>query len=398
MSAQNDRELGERHEVEQLARGPAPATVRRKALTGLPAAVFCAARRLTRGSRNRCRSFQRAVRRHRIGWGCAGLLALSSIGWGTSNLWTTQSLDAKTACVKPENVPGLAAFSDLVGRPVDCVLLYNDTSPGWAQWTEPWFTNTSAGVSDWSAWLKVDPAVRRVVVSQEMVPSDVPSNWRELGAAGDYDHYAHQLAVNLVAAGMGNAVIRLGHEMNGTWYHDSLGNDPSEYRDWATYWARIVETMRAVPGSHFLFDWSINAGYRDIPFGSYYPGNDVVDIIGMDIYDAGMPGNSPDEKARWASLYREPGGLMQVISFARKNNKPLSFPEWGLVSLDSGGLGDDPTYVRGIATTVKENQVVYESYFDSVVGGTMLLQNAPQSLRVWKEYFGSGGAMAGRPW
>ena len=39
------------------------------------------------------------------------------------------------------------------------------------------------------------------------------------------------------------------------------------------------------------FDWNVNAGYRDIQLSSFYPGNDVVDMIGIDIYDAGMPGN-----------------------------------------------------------------------------------------------------------
>ncbi len=43
--------------------------------------------------------------------------------------------------------------------------------------------------------------------------------------------------------------------------------------------------MRSVPGASFRFDWTINAGYRPIPFNDYYPGNDVVDIIGMDVYD-----------------------------------------------------------------------------------------------------------------
>jgi Glycosyl hydrolase family 26 len=335
----------------------------------------------------------------RLSWGLAGVLILGGISWGVSSFWPTQSLDSKTVCVQPGNgVGALAAFSALVGRSVNCVLLFNDANPGWAQWTNPWFTHTSAGTNDWSAWLKSDPAVRRVVVTQEMVPSNVLSNWRELGASGAYDRYAHELAVNLVAAGMGNAVIRLGHEMNGTWYHDSLGNDPSQYRDWATYWAQIVETMRAVPGNHFLFDWCVNAGYRDIPFSSYYPGNDVVDIIGVDIYDAGMPGNPQNQKSRWVSLDREPGGLAQIVAFARKNNKPLSLPEWGLVSSRSGGLGDDPTYMRGIAATVEENQVAYEAYFNSEVGGTIPLRDAPQSLHVWEEYFGSGGLAAGPIW
>ena len=79
--------------------------------------------------------------------------------------------------------------------------------------------------------------------------------------------------------------------MNGTWYHDSLGNDPAQYGDWSAYWARIVKVMRSVSGAHFLFDWNVNAGYRNIPLASYYPGDSVVDVIGIDIYDSGMPGN-----------------------------------------------------------------------------------------------------------
>ena len=358
-----------------------------------------AERELTPRSQKGGRFTEPSPRRYRLRWSLAGVLILGSITIGVSHFGGTPSLDAKTVCVDQDGgVPALAAFSRSARRPVNCVVLFNDANSGWAEWTDPSFTQASAGENDWSAWVKADPAVRRVVVTQEMVPSNVPSNWRQLGAAGVYDRYAHQLAVNLVAAGMGNAVIRLGHEMNGNWYHDSLGNDPSQYQDWATYWARIVKTMRAVPGSHFLFDWCINAGYRDIPFSSYYPGNDVVDIIGIDVYDAGMPGDPQNEKSRWASLDSEPGGLMQIDAFARKNNKPISIPEWGLVSAGSDGLGNDPAYITGIATTVEENQVVYEAYFDNERGGTMLLRDAPQSLNVWKEYFGSGGVAAGRPW
>jgi hypothetical protein len=156
--------------------------------------------------------------------------------------------------------------------------------------------------------------------------------------------------------------------------------------------------MRSVPGSHFLFDWCIAAGYRDIPFSSYYPGNNVVNIIGIDIYDAGMPGDPQNAKARWHSLDLEPSGLSQILAFAHENNKPLSIPEWGLVTKKDGGLGDDPTYVEGIANTIQDNPVVYESYFNKAVGGTMPLGDAERSLQVWRKYFGDRGIVAERPW
>jgi hypothetical protein len=340
----------------------------------------------------------RLVRRA-AGCGLAAAALLAGAAWAVFSFWLPHPLNSKTTCLYTGNsVSALTSFARLTGQPVNCGLLYNDTNTTWAEWVRPWFTQPPAADKDWPGWLRANPSVRRVVLSQEMVPDDVPSNWRELGAAGAYDSYARQLAANLVAARMGNAVIRLGHEMNDTLYHDALGNDPAQYGDWAAYWARIARTMRSVPGAHFLFDWNVNAGYRDIPFDSYYPGDGVVDMIGVDIYDAGMPGSPADAAVRWERLDNEPGGLAQIVAFARKHGKPLSFPEWGLVSASDGGLGDDPAYVTGIAGAIRDNDVVYQAYFDRSAGGVMLLQDAPRSLGLWVRYFGPRGLVQGRPW
>jgi hypothetical protein len=364
----------------------------------------------------------------------ASVAVLAAAGLGAYLLWSDPPLNSKTVCAYTgDTTASLAAFSRQVGEQVNCAELFSYSNQNWAQWVSPWFTHpssastgsastgsastgsastgsastgsantgpgsTGSGSTDWSAWIKADPSARRVVVTQEMIPAGVPADWRVLGAHGAYDRYARQLAANLVAAGMGNAVIRLGHEMNDTTYPDSLGNDPAQYRDWADYWAQIVRAMRSVPGAHFLFDWNVNAGYRDIPLNSYYPGNDVVDIIGADVYDVGMPGDPKAPSTRWASLASEPGGLDQIVAFAHAHGKPLSFPEWGLVSAPDGGIGDDPAYTQGIVNAVSRSPVVYQSYFDRPTGDILPLTRAPNSLIVWKQYFGAGGSLAGKPW
>jgi len=334
-----------------------------------------------------------------VRWGIAVAAVLASLGWAAVSVLLPDAVNTRTTCVYTAGSrSALNSFDQLTGQQVNCVLLYNDANTTWSEWAKPWFTDSARGDADWRQWLSVDRAARRVVLSQEMVPDGVPSNWREIGAAGGYDGYARQLAANLVAAGMGNAVIRLGHEMNGTWYHDALGNDPGQYGDWAAYWARIVKAMRSVPGARFLFDWNVNAGYRNIPLDDYYPGDSVVDVIGVDVYDSGMPGHPRDPAMRWTRLDHEPGGLAQVVAFARRHGKPLSVPEWGVVNASGGGLGDDPAYVTGIADTIKDNNVVYEAYFDRAVGGVMVLQDAPQSLRLWVKYFGQQGTVRGRSW
>jgi hypothetical protein len=349
---------------------------------------------------DRRRRAARQVVRHPVRWSVAIAAVLAGVAW-----WTTVSVllsgpvDTKTTCVYTAGSrSALTSFDELTGTQVNCVLLYNDANTTWSEWAKPWFSDSGGGDADWRQWLSADRATRRVVISQELVPDRVPANWREIGAAGGYDGYARRLAANLVAAGMGNAVIRLGHEMNGTWYHDGLGTDPAQYTDWTAYWARIVTAMRSVPGARFLFDWNVNAGYRDIPLGDYYPGDSVVDVIGIDVYDSGMPGNPRDPAVRWTRLDHEPGGLAQIVAFARRHGKPLSVPEWGVVDASGKGLGDNPAYVAGIAGVVRDNDVVYQAYFDRAVGGVMVLKDAPESLRLWMKYFGAQGALRGRPW
>ena len=339
-------------------------------------------------------------RRRLMGQRLAAIAVLAVVGVGAWLLWPSKPpLNTKTLCgYTGSSTQSLAAFSKLAGVPVNCAVVFNYSNKDWAAWSDPWFTRPSQNGTDWAQWVRADPSARRIVVTQEMVPDDVPADWRVLGARGAYDQYARNLATNLVKAGLGHAVIRLGHEMNTTTYHDSLGTDPGQYRDWADYWARIARVMRAVPGAHFLFDWNVNAGYRNIPLASYYPGNGVVDMIGIDLYDTGMPGNPRQPSTRWASLASEAGGLAQIVNFAQAQDKPLSFPEWGLVSAKTSGIGDDPTYIADIAGQIKNNPVVYQSYFDRTTGGVLPLEDAPNSLRTWKRYFGPDGSVSGRPW
>ncbi len=92
-----------------------------------------------------------------------------------------------------------------------------------------WWSHPPKPDYDWLKWKNALPG-RQIVISQTMVPNNAPSNWRQLGASGVYDHYATKLAANLVAEGLGDSVIRLGPEANDT--DDptsSLGSDPSQY-------------------------------------------------------------------------------------------------------------------------------------------------------------------------
>jgi hypothetical protein len=297
--------------------------------------------------------------------------------------------NSKTNCAYPAtSQSALAQLSQATGTDINCVLLFNNDKPTWADWVKVWFSNPAKPDSDFVQWKNAAPG-RRLIISQAMVPGDVPANWRELGAAGAYDQYATQLATNLVAEGLGDSIIRLGWEANSASADpaSALGSDSSEWGAWAQYWARIVRAMRAVPGAQFLFDWTVNGSEQPIPLDDWYPGDDVVDIIGIDVYDAGIHQQGLSPRERWLQLSNEPDGLNAVAAYAAAHGKPLSIPEWGLVPTGAnGGGGDDPTFVAGIASIVANNDVIYNSYFEN--SGTLQvipLIAAPQSLGAYQQ-------------
>lgn len=326
------------------------------------------------------------------------------------------NLNTKTLCIDVTGLAQLQALESQLGETIHCVETFADSDQCWNEgnsspcnpynsWVDPWIDDGDPPDANWVGWMASDPN-NRIIVTHDLVPQDVDynmndgqynANWRQSCAAGNYNSYYKTFAANLIKAGFGHAVVRLGHEMNGDWYYDDLGSNPALYGDWAKCFAQGVQSMRSVSGAHFLFDWNVNQGYQQIDFNSYYPGDANVDIIGMDAYDSGMSGNPQSQPARWNTEYNESGGLAQLVAFAKSHNKPVSFPEWGL-STDWAGNGDDAYYPQQMANLVASNNVVYQSYFDPAHDGVPTIQGAPNAWAAYKKAFGPGGSITGRPW
>ena len=306
--------------------------------------------------------------------------------------------DTKTACAYTQHsISALDRFSAMVGRTVDCAVVFSDTTTTWPDWEQPWVLGGNNVDTQWAAWYRAVPG-RTLVVTQSLVPVGITGDWRALGASGAYDDYIRTWATGMVAAGLGSTIIRLGHEANGDWYFDSIGSTPTDYANWAAYWARFVRVARSVPGAAFSFDWTVNPGYRRIPFDSYYPGDDVVDIIGVDQYDgvAYAPNPLPTtDAARWTAILAQQWGLGDLMTYATAHGKPLSIPEWGLmVPGSSGGTGggDDGYFVDRIAEIVRTHDVRYTSVWEmNDPTSSVALENNPAALAAYKAHFGGGG-------
>jgi hypothetical protein len=303
---------------------------------------------------------------------------------------------SKQACAySAHSIATLNAFGAMVGQQMSCGMVYVDQTTTWQQWETPWILHPPSADMNWVSWATAPGTNRQLVITQDLIPSGVASSdWLDAGAAGDYESYAQTFAENLVAAGLGNSIIRLAPEANGNWFADSLGTTPQQWAQWVQFWRNTVIAMRSVPGANFQFDWCINYLYRDLPLSEIYPGNDVVNIIGIDVYDDGNLGTTG--AARWNKVYTGADGVQALVQFAAANGKPISIPEWGVDTVADGGGGDDPAFVNGIASVVADNPTAYQSYFYK---DTFAQQFAPgtQSVAAYAADFDSLGTPASTP-
>ncbi|MGY5122175.1 glycoside hydrolase family 26 protein [Streptomyces sp. 900105755] len=206
--------------------------------------------------------------------------------------------------------------------------------------------------------------------NEEGIGDDEVRSLLRQGAAGAFDHHFRALAERLVDLRVPDTVIVLGWEMNGITYTHRCGPDPEA---WKTYWRRIVTTMRAVPGQKFRFDFTSSRGRDAVPWTQCYPGDDTVDIIGMDSYDQ-PAGLSFDQQVR------EPYGLQQHVDFAKAHGKPVSYPEWGLFR-----NGDNAEYMRRMLAWMDQHKPLYNTLTDYCPHGVWQCSVNPRSAHVYRD-------------
>ncbi|MFI8093832.1 glycoside hydrolase family 26 protein [Streptomyces sp. NPDC086080] len=227
----------------------------------------------------------------------------------------------------------------------------------------------------WAQWRNADDD-RMLVLNvpmqernEEGVSDEEVRRLLRRGAAGEFDHHFRALAERLVELKVPDTIVVLGWEMNGVTYTHRCGPDPES---WKTYWNRIVTTMRAVPGQQFRFDFTPSRGRDAVPWTQCYPGDDTVDIVGMDSYDQ-PSGMSFDEQVK------EPYGLKAHVDFAKAHGKPISYPEWGLFR-----NGDNPVYMRRMLAWMDEHRPLYNTVTDYCPHGVWQCDDNPDSSRVYR--------------
>lgn len=279
-------------------------------------------------------------------------------------------------------------FERWLGRPLDVVADFS-ARDSWEQIARPRYM-----FEEWSG-TGLHP-----VYAVAMLPDEDPTATIQAGVDGEYDQYFRTLAEELVLAGQERAGLRLGWEFN---LENSRWGTPDEAA-FKNYWRRIVKVMREVEGQALQFDWNVNNGDGNrYDAANYYPGDDVVDFIGVDVYDqSGLQGTYPypfdcDAACRkerqvraWQDqIYGGDRGLRFWQGFAAKHDKMLSLPEWGLWTRPDGtGGGDNPFFIERMHEFIHDpdNNVGYHAYFESdgEDGQHTLTDAFPESAQVFR--------------
>ncbi len=113
-------------------------------------------------------------------------------------------------------------------------------------------------------------------------------------------------------------VFRPLHENNGNWFWwgSKLEGGPETYK---RAYQLLVEYMSSRT-EHLLYSWSPDKSLAL----EYYPGNEYVDVIGMDVYGAGT--------VPWLSIEQMVSLVEQAVDFAAANGKVAAITETGFSS------------------------------------------------------------------
>lgn len=179
-------------------------------------------------------------------------------------------------------------------------------------------------------------------------------------AAGAFDNHYRGIAQRLVWRGATDAILRLGWEANGNWFAWSINGN---YNGFKACFRRAVQVMRSVvPG--LRIEWSMNreawnGKYQNVAANAY-PGDDVVNVIGLSYYDQWPAATS---LSVWNANFKPE--LDFWANFARSRGKQLAIAEWGLGNKSGGGF-DNPFYIEKMREFFAQNAglIAYETYFN----------------------------------
>jgi beta-mannanase len=264
----------------------------------------------------------------------------------------------------------LRQFEDWLGRPVDQITAHT----GRANWKD-WITSIRWSIQLWS------PLDKPICWT---IPLFADEGSLSEAAAGKYQDRYEQAARMLAQTRRSDSVIyvRTGEEFNGNWMPWSAAGHE---QDFVKAFQNFVDAFRSV-SNRFRFEWNVNVRETRMNPVDAYPGDDYVDVIGMDFY-YNTNWNPTNPGKAWDEMVNSQYGLRWLEDFASARKKPTAYPEWGV---NSDGAGP---YIEKVAQWFSNHNVLYQSVWNSNAAfpGKLSDRQYPEAAFA---YIGSFGAKA----
>jgi Glycosyl hydrolase family 26 len=298
-------------------------------------------------------------------------------------------------------------FGTWRGRPLDVAHTFTVRDGGWDPIVRP------VDFLEGLGWKSFDGLL---VISQPMYPQGGGNN--AACARGEYDGHWADFGTYLQSIGRADerTIVRIGWEFNGGFMYWHTDGDPTDFK---SCWRHVAQAIKTT-APDVLTDWTVNGHGGEFPSSrnmyDAYPGDDVVDIVGMDTYDMySAPRNASsltDEEFRTQCEVPNGHGVCDLARFARDHGKKLSVGEWGVLGSCGGATGsghaeaDNAVYIRNMANFFYENRdiLAYEAYYDDPAVGnvcsTLYRSNAdrssnPRASAEYLRWFGPDSPYAG---
>jgi hypothetical protein len=281
---------------------------------------------------------------------------------------------------------GVKSWERLLNRPADSLIAEDFFGDGSGRWDG----TVKGGARKAADWKAANPR-RKLLWS---IALTLPGTSLSDVAKGLHDADYAAIA-SAIAAAQPDAIIRLGWEMNNkamAWFAA-----PGQEADYIAAYRRVVGLFKA-KSAKFTFDWSTSFGILDHDPLPAYPGDDVVDTIGMDVYDfIWTPAPIVDTRQRWqkTALEGDGRGLDWLLAFGAAHHKKISIGEWGVGLTDKTNapayarLKDNPDFVGYMHDWLVEHggTIAFQIYFDAppnrIDDGTF-----PRAFERFKSAFG----------
>jgi beta-mannanase len=198
--------------------------------------------------------------------------------------------------------------------------------------------------------------------------------------AGDFDNYIASFA-DQIRTWNGHLGLRFIHELNAPYYPWGAGVNKNSPADAINAWKHVREVFIRMGATNITWIWSANI-HADgtIPFKSVFPGDDWVDLIGLDGYNGGSA-------LPWGG-WRDPEQLFgpSIDDLSQLSQRPLALTEVGCV--EEGG--DKANWIKqlfAMAVARRLRLVIWFQYdkeadwrFDSTPASANAFRNAVSGL------------------